>query len=55
MPLAENCPRYYFRKEEYTEGICRCLRDIGAELEKYYPYEPDDTNELPDNISYGEQ
>lgn len=45
----------HFRNEAYTEGICNCLRDIGNELTKYFPYETDDTNELPDNISYGDQ
>lgn len=45
----------HFRKAEYTEGICHCLRDIGAELTKYFPYEPEDTNELPNDISYGDQ
>lgn len=45
----------YFQKEEYTEGICQCINDIGAELQKYFPFELDDTNELPDTISYGDQ
>ena len=45
----------HFSKGEYTEGICQCLQEVGKELTKYFPYEPEDTNELPDNISYGDQ
>jgi len=44
----------YFQKGEFTEGICQCIQQVGAELAKYFPYEPDDTNELPDDISYGD-
>ena len=44
----------HFRREEYTEGIINCLRNIGTELAKFYPFEPEDTNELPDDISYGD-
>ncbi len=46
---------HHFRQGEYTEGICRCIRDIGSELQKYFPYEEEDINELPDDISYGDQ
>jgi len=36
-------------------GVCKTIEMIGAELQKYFPYEPGDTNELPDDISYGDQ
>lgn len=45
----------HFKKAEYTEGICQCIEHIGVELVRYFPYEPGDTNELPDDISYGER
>ena len=43
-----------FKNAEYTEGICQVIEGIGSALEKYFPYEPDDTNELPDDISFGD-
>lgn len=37
-----------------VEGIIQCVLDIGATLEKTFPYEPtDDKNELPDDIVFG--
>ncbi len=45
----------HFRKAEFTEGICKTIERIGTELQKYFPYEPGDINELPDDISYGDQ
>ncbi|GJM30036.1 MAG: hypothetical protein DHS20C17_26710 [Cyclobacteriaceae bacterium] len=45
----------YFKKEEFTEGICNCIRNIGKELARYFAYEEGDINELPDDISYGDQ
>jgi uncharacterized membrane protein len=46
---------YHFRKAEFTEGICKTIEIIGTELQKYFPYEAGDVNELPDDISYGDQ
>ena len=45
----------HFKKGEFTEGICLCIEKIGTELQQYFPYEIDDTNELSDDISYGDQ
>ena len=45
----------HFSKGEYTQGICECIRIIGTELVKYFPYESGDINELPDDVSYGDQ
>jgi uncharacterized membrane protein len=45
----------HFRKAEFTEGICKTIEIIGTELQKYFPYEAGDVNELPDDISYGDQ
>ncbi len=45
----------HFRKAEFTEGICKTIERIGTELQKYFPYEAGDVNELPDDISYGDQ
>jgi len=45
----------HFQKADYTQGICKCISMLGAELMKYFPYESGDTNELPDDISYGDR
>jgi uncharacterized membrane protein len=45
----------HFKKEAFTEGICKAIERIGNELQKHFPYESGDTNELPDDISYGDQ
>jgi uncharacterized membrane protein len=43
----------YFRKEEFTDGLCYAIRAAGEQLKKYFPRQPDDTDELSDDISFG--
>ena len=45
----------HFQNKAFTQGICQCIDSIGSELVKYFPYESGDINELPDDISYGDQ
>ena len=45
--------RSYFKKGAYTQGICEVINQIGEKLKAYFPYQSDDENELPDEISYG--
>jgi uncharacterized membrane protein len=47
--------RSHFKRGGFTEGICLAIESIGSELQKHFPHEPDDINELPDDISYGDQ
>ena len=43
-----------FNKENYAEGICQCVKDIGEALHLHFPYNKDiDKNELPDDIIFG--
>ncbi len=42
----------YFKKEQYTEGLIRAIEEIGNQLKNYFPYQDDDINELPDDISF---
>jgi uncharacterized membrane protein len=43
-----------FNKENYAEGICQCVKDIGEALFHHFPYDKDtDKNELPDDIIFG--
>lgn len=43
----------YFRKGEFAEGITLAIEQVGAKLKQFFPYQTDDVNELPDEISYG--
>ena len=43
----------YFRRGEFAEGIALAIERVGANLRKFFPYQADDVNELPDEISYG--
>lgn len=38
-----------------AEGLVRVIEQIGETLDEYFPYELDDINELPDDISYVER
>ncbi len=43
-----------FNKENYAEGISKCVNDIGEALHYFFPYDNDtDKNELPDDIVFG--
>ncbi len=42
----------YFREEKYEEGVCQGIHLIGEKLKAYFPWQEDDKNELPDDISY---
>ena len=44
----------YFKKRQFTEGICEAISLIGERLQKYFPYHPDDQNELPNEVSKGD-
>jgi len=43
----------HFRRGEFTRGIELAIEQVGAKLKKFFPYQTDDVNELPDEISYG--
>ncbi len=43
----------HFKQKAYAEGICRGVERVGEKLKIYFPYQEDDVNELPDEISYG--
>jgi len=42
-----------FQKDELVTGICDGIEEVGKQLKAFFPYESDDENELPDDISYG--
>lgn len=43
----------HFKKGAFTEGICKAIEQVGEKLKSHFPYQSDDVNELPDDISYG--
>lgn len=42
----------HFKQENYVKGLCEGIKKTGKVLKKHFPYQDDDVNELPDEISY---
>lgn len=42
----------HFRQGAFAKGICEVIGQVGEKLKVFFPYQQDDTNELPDDISY---
>lgn len=42
----------HFQRSEYVDGLVKGIEMAGESLKKYFPYEDDDIDELPDEISY---
>lgn len=42
-----------FREGNYAEGLAEAIKTAGYQLKEHFPYEEDDLNELPDDISFG--
>lgn len=43
-----------FSRGCYVEGICEAVKAAGISLKEYFPYQDDDINEQPDEISFGD-
>lgn len=43
-----------FKKNQFTEGICKGIEKAGEKLKMHFPFQTDDTNELSNDISFGE-
>ncbi|MEA3496886.1 MAG: TPM domain-containing protein [Bacteroidota bacterium] len=44
----------FFKAEDFTKGLTKGISMAGEKLKKYFPYmEGEDINELPDDISFG--
>jgi uncharacterized membrane protein len=46
--------RDFFVKDEFLNGLTRGIFLVGEKLKTHFPYQEDDENELPDDISIGE-
>ena len=44
----------HFNKGKFADGVARGIFLIGEKLKEFFPYQEDDINELPDDISVGE-
>ncbi len=42
----------HFKSGDYADGVCAAIQQVGAKLKAFFPYQSDDENELPDDISY---
>lgn len=42
-----------FNRENFAEGIAKCISDIGNALQHFFPYTDKDENELSDEIQFG--
>lgn len=42
----------HFKQGDFATGIEQAVQQIGSKLRQYFPYQSDDVNELPDEISY---
>ena len=40
-----------FKIGNYSQGLVEGIEEVGMKLKKYFPYQSDDINELPDEIS----
>ena len=45
--------RSHFSQGLFTEGLVKGIHLAGEQLKHFFPYQSDDTNELPDDISFG--
>lgn len=48
-----NLMQDHFRRGEFCEGLVAAIDQVGEKLKTFFPYQTDDENELPDDISYG--
>ena len=46
--------RSNFVSGNYVEGIVEAVKEAGESLKQYFPYQSDDINEQPDDVSFGE-
>jgi multidrug efflux pump subunit AcrB len=45
--------RSHFSQGMFTEGLVKGIHSAGEQLKHFFPYQTDDINELPDDISFG--
>lgn len=43
----------HFKKEQFTEGLCKGIEMAGEKLKTNFPLQSNDTNELTNDVSFG--
>ena len=43
-----------FREGRFTEGLTEAILKAGTQLKQHFPHKTNDVNELPDEVSFGE-
>lgn len=43
----------YFKQQKFAEGLCLAIAQAGDKLKQHFPYQSNDTNELSNEISFG--
>ena len=43
----------HFKENDFAGGLSKGIELCGEQLKKFFPYQDDDVNELPDDISFG--
>ncbi len=43
----------YFKRGNYKDGLVKGILSAGKQLKEHFPYQKSDSNELPDDISFG--
>ncbi len=43
----------HFREDDFSQGMVEGIARIGEKLHEFFPWQSDDANELPDEISFG--
>ncbi len=43
----------HFKKQEFTEGLCKGIEMAGEKLKTNFPLQSNDTNELTNDLSFG--
>lgn len=42
----------YFKEGKYADGVCEVIHQVGDKLQTFFPIQPDDKNELSNEISF---
>ena len=54
MPGSMQTMSGYFKENKFAEGLISGIKMAGEKLKAHFPYKKDDINELPDDISFGQ-
>src|SRR5690554_1121800 len=44
-----------FKEKQFAEGVKNAIERCGEQLKHFFPYQEDDVNELPDEVSFNEE